>query len=96
MNTIFKKEKTAIKPFQKSQALITYGPFRISRHPNYLGMLTILIGELFILGSLTYLIAPAVFFILMETLSIPQEEKMIAETFGKEYLDYKKKTRKWF
>ena len=40
---IFKKENTTVKPGEKSVKLIDYGPFKISRHPMYLGMLMILL-----------------------------------------------------
>jgi protein-S-isoprenylcysteine O-methyltransferase Ste14 len=95
VDAIFKKEKTTIKPFQKSTKLITWGPFRISRHPNYLGMLMVLLGESLILGSLITLVAPTLFIILMEALFIFEEERMLIKTFGEDYHDYKKKVRRW-
>ena len=92
---IFKKEKTTVKPYNSPSALITYGPFRLSRHPMYLGMTAILFGISFLLGSLMPFISPIAFVILIQTLFIPIEEKNLEATFGQKYLDYKKKVRCW-
>jgi len=51
-DNIFKKEKTAVKPFEKSTSLVIYEPYKLSRHPMYLGMLLLLLGIGIILGSL--------------------------------------------
>ncbi len=92
---IFKKRKTAVKPFEKSSALILDGPFRFSRHPMYLGMVVGLLGVAVILGSLVTFFVPVLFFIAMSIAFIPYEEKAMEETFGKEYLDYKARVRCW-
>lgn len=36
---IFHKADTPVRPFEASTALITHGPFRLSRNPMYLGNL---------------------------------------------------------
>lgn len=92
---LFKINKTTVKPREKPSFLITSGPFRISRHPMYLGMIMILFGEAVFLGSLTPFIFPVAFFIVIGTLFIPVEEKNLNKTFGKKYCAYSKQTRKW-
>ena len=44
VDAALKKYGTTVKPFQESTALITTGPFSISGHLKYLGMIFILIG----------------------------------------------------
>ena len=95
-DSIFKKEKTTVKPHEKPSVLIVSGPFRLSRHPMYLGMTAILFGIAILLGSLTSFILLVIFVILMQKLFIPTEEKNLEATFGQKYLDYKKKVRCWF
>ena len=91
----FKQKGTTVKPFEESIALITTGVFRISRHPMYMGMALILLGIAVLLGSLTpYVIIP-VFVILMEVVFIREEERMLEEKFGRVWLAYKKKARRW-
>jgi protein-S-isoprenylcysteine O-methyltransferase Ste14 len=92
---LFKKKKTTINPFEKSSTLVLEGPFRFSRHPMYLGMVIILLGEAIILGSLIAFFIPVAFFTIMKIVFIPYEEKAMEETFGREYLDYKNRVRCW-
>jgi protein-S-isoprenylcysteine O-methyltransferase Ste14 len=94
-DSVFKKLGTTVKPFEESTALITTGVFRISRHPMYLGMVLILIGLATLLGSLTPFIVVFIFPVFMEASFIRVEEKMMEDKFGKTYLDYKLKVRKW-
>ena len=92
---IFKKQNTTVKPFEKPDALVNSGPYRISRNPMYLGMVLILFGVSFILGSLISFAGPIFFIIAMERVFIPEEEKSMKENFGDEYFIYKRKIRKW-
>ena len=92
---IFKKEKTTVKPGEKSKKLVNYGPFKISRHPMYLGMFMILLGLSVLLGSLITFIFPLFFIIIMEIIFIPFEEKNMKKFFGKRYIKYKNKVRRW-
>ena len=92
---LFKIKKTTIKPGEKSKKLVTDGPFKISRHPIYLGMTFILFGIALLHGTLITFIFPIFFIILTEKLFIPIEEKNLEKTFGKKYLDYKKKVGRW-
>lgn len=86
---------TTVKPFQTSTALVTGGVFGISRHPMYLGMVLSLLGLALLLGSLSPFLVVAVFAMILETVFIRVEEKMLRETFGNTYADYAKKVRKW-
>jgi len=91
VDNIFKKKETTVNPYEKPNILITSGPFRLSRHPMYLGMTTILFGIAILLGSLISFIFPIIFAILMQKLFIPVEEKNLEILFGQKYLNYKKK-----
>jgi len=92
---LFRRRKTTIKPGAVSSALVTDGPFRVSRNPIYLAMTCILIGTATALGSLTpWLIVP-VFVALVGYNVIPVEEAMLADAFGQSYADYRAKVRRW-
>ena len=92
---LFKKNKTTVKPNKKPTELITISPFKVSRHPMYLGMTAILFGVALLHSSLVGFIFPIIFIILIGILFIPLEEKNMQETFGKKYINYKKKVRRW-
>ena len=91
----FKINKTTVKPFEESSSLITTGVFKISRNPMYLGMALVLSGVCIFLGSITPYIIVVLFIMLVQTIFITGEEKMLADTFGDAWLEYKKKTRSW-
>lgn len=92
---LFKKANTTVKPFKDAKTFLTSGPFRMSRHPMYLGMTSILLGVAIILGSIITFLFPILFVILMEFIFIPFEEKNLDRIFGRDYSDYKKKVRRW-
>lgn len=94
-DALFKRHETTVKPHISPTALIIKGPFLISRHPMYLGMLAVLLGIAILLGSLITFIFPVLFMILMEIIFISLEEKNLEEIFGDKYLEYKEKVRRW-
>ncbi len=94
-DSLFKKNKTTVKPFEKPTELITKGPFKISRHPMYLGMTAILLGVAILHGTLITLIFPLIFIALSEILFLSQEEKNLKEIFGEDYINYKNRVRRW-
>ena len=91
----FKKVGTTVKPYEESTTLITEGVFRVSRHPMYVGFVLILLGIAILGGSLTPYIVILIFAILMDVVFIRVEEKMLEETFGETWMEYKKKVRRW-
>lgn len=92
---IFLGSHTTIKPYEKPTTLHREGPFRFSRNPMYLGMVIILLGSSTLLGTATTFIFPGIFFIIIDTVFIPTEEKILEETFGNRYLAYTDTVRRW-
>ena len=73
----------------KQDKLVTSGPFAFSRNPIYLGFILIYFGfAAAILSWLIVLRIPLVYYFYKSAL---REEKNLANKFGKEYLDYKKR-----
>ena len=91
----FTQANTTVKPFEESPVLITDGAFRIGRHPMYLGFVLILIGIAIIMGTLTPFFAIPVFAALMDIVFIRAEERMLEDTFGRTWLEYKRGVRRW-
>ena len=94
-DVIFKKRNTTVKPYEAPSHLIVEGPFKISRHPMYLGMLVILFGFSIFLGSIVSFIFPLIYFLIIEYYFIPFEEQKLEEVFEKDFINYKKRVRRW-
>jgi len=92
---IFKKQKTTLNPFETPSVIVREGPFACSRHPMYLGMVAILLGTSLLCGSLSSLLGPIVFWLIVRLRFIPAEERSMIETFGDEYRRYSKKVWSW-
>ena len=91
----FKKYDTPIKPFKESTFLIKDGLYRYTRNPIYLGMVIILFSGAVVLGSLTPFLVIPIFILLIQKIFIEKEEEFLSERFGKKYIEYKKKLRRW-
>jgi len=92
---LFTKHGTTVKPYETSEHLIAEGPFLISRHPMYMGMVIALVGLAVILGSIVSFLPAIVFAVVMGTVFIPHEEADMERTFGDEYRAYRKRVRRW-
>jgi protein-S-isoprenylcysteine O-methyltransferase Ste14 len=86
----FYSETVRIMPEHK---LITRGPYRIIRHPIYLGEILIFISIPVILGSIFGFVI-MLLLIPMILLRIRIEEKVLHSKFGEEYDEYASRTKK--
>jgi protein-S-isoprenylcysteine O-methyltransferase Ste14 len=92
---LFSRAGTPIKPFEPSTHLVTGGPYRITRNPMYLGMVTGLIGVAVLFGTLSpFLVIPA-FVYVIQRLFITREEAALLTTFGEDYLTFRSRVRRW-
>ena len=92
---LFRRAGTNIRPFMPSTALVVAGPYKLTRNPMYLGMAGILLGAAVLMGSLSpFIVIPAFMALITERFIIPEEAKLEA-AFGREYLDYKARVRRW-
>ena len=91
---LFKKYNTTLG-FEKSSYFITEDVFKRTRNPMYLGMFLFLLGLSICFCNVFSMCVPFVFIIAVGIIFIPAEEKILEETFGKQYSEYKKTTRRW-
>lgn len=92
---LFRIIKTTLNPNKKPQKLIVKGPYKFSRNPMYLGIVIVLLGYAILQGSIIFLIVPVIFFLLMDNIVIPFEEKLVKETGDNKSNEYFKRVRRW-
>ena len=92
---LFRFKGTTVNPTRAPDVLVTEGIYSMSRNPMYLGMVLILSGVPLIVEMLPGLIFPGIFFLFMDRMIIPGEEKRIEGVFGEAYRKYKIRTRRW-
>jgi protein-S-isoprenylcysteine O-methyltransferase Ste14 len=70
--------------------LRTDGPYRMSRHPIYTGMLGMLFGTMLMSGLGFYTLIFLLGIVIFE-IKLHQEERLLRETFGDEYVQYQQR-----
>jgi protein-S-isoprenylcysteine O-methyltransferase Ste14 len=92
---MFDRVGTPKRPFERSTTLVTFGPYRYTRNPMYVGLTLILIGVWLLLGSVSAALPIAVFVWIIQQRFIRGEERFLDEIFGEEYRGYKSRVRRW-
>jgi protein-S-isoprenylcysteine O-methyltransferase Ste14 len=77
----------AVAEIKEGHQLRTEGPYRITRHPIYTGLMGMVLGSMFLSGFgvwvLCFIVGLAAVII-----KISSEERLLKETFGEEYTSY--------
>jgi protein-S-isoprenylcysteine O-methyltransferase Ste14 len=92
---IFQARDTTRKPWGEPTAFVAQPPYTWTRNPMYLGLATTLFGLAIFFGSIAMLLAPAVFFAVIDRIVIPREEETMERLFGQDYRDYTYRVRRW-
>jgi protein-S-isoprenylcysteine O-methyltransferase Ste14 len=89
------RHRTTILPHKGADALVTEGPFGLSRNPIYVGNLLLVAGIGLALGRLwLVLLAPALA-LALQVLAIRREERHLEARFGTAWRDYAARVRRW-
>ena len=91
----FRRAGTTENPFRPSTALVVDGPFRFTRNPMYLGMAALYVGLAFLLGIMWALLFLPFVLVAIDRLIIAREEPYLERKFGQDYVEYKKRVRRW-
>lgn len=91
----FLRTKNTLITIKPANSLQTSGIYAISRNPMYLGLLMLYIGIAFLKGNLwTFIFIPLVILVITYFV-ILNEEKYLSRAFEKDYVEYRKKVRRW-
>jgi protein-S-isoprenylcysteine O-methyltransferase Ste14 len=92
---LFKRAGTPVAPIRPTTALVTGGVYGWTRNPMYLGLSLILLGLTLASGSAWFLLGLGLAVLAVTKLAIEKEETYLAGKFGRSYLDYKARVRRW-
>jgi protein-S-isoprenylcysteine O-methyltransferase Ste14 len=91
----FQRARTPIDPYTPSEAIVTDGPYRLTRNPAYLGMALTYAG-IAIFAEAPWALAPLpVAIAVIDRGVIAREERYLERKFGTPYVDYKRRVRRW-
>jgi protein-S-isoprenylcysteine O-methyltransferase Ste14 len=92
---IFHRARTTTVPGRTSAKLVTWGPYRLSRNPMYVGLVLAYLGEAGILKQVWPVVLLPLTLAYINRVVIPVEEARLTEVFGGEYEQYRMKVRRW-
>ena len=91
----FQKAGTTRVPGRLSSELVTWGPYRFTRNPMYLGMAMAYVGEALIQRHVWPVLLLPVVIGFVNWIVIPVEQANMASAFGERYVEYAKRVRRW-
>ena len=91
----FRSARTPVDPGQPTTALVTSGPYRLTRNPAYLAMTCGYLAVTFATASsgAALLVIPAIY--LIDCGVIQREERYLQDRFGEDYTRYRNQVRRW-
>ncbi|MBV9278591.1 MAG: isoprenylcysteine carboxylmethyltransferase family protein [Chloroflexi bacterium] len=93
--TAFRRAGTPVDPRQTPTALVTTGPYRITRNPGYLALALVYSGITLVAGAFWPLLLLVPTLIVIDRGVIAREERYLEVKFGDEYIELKGRTRRW-
>jgi protein-S-isoprenylcysteine O-methyltransferase Ste14 len=85
-----------LAPWAPPKRLVTSGPYRLSRNPMYVGVVTILVGWWVLWDSRTLLLYALVVAVAVHVRVLMAEEPWAARDFGAEWEAYRTRVPRWF
>ena len=82
-------------PYKPSTRIVSYGVYRFTRNPIYLGFALCTFGLAILVDSAWMLLAVPIGLILIDRVVVTREERYLERKFGEEYLSYKRRVRRW-
>jgi protein-S-isoprenylcysteine O-methyltransferase Ste14 len=93
--TLFRRSGTSVVPVRPATALVTAGPYRLTRNPMYVGFGLVHAGLALRRRSTWALLMLAPVLAVVDRVVIRREERYLERTFGEEYHSYAGRVRRW-
>ena len=91
----FRRADTPMPPWEPTRALVTSGPYRLTRNPAYLGDALTYVGIALLADAPWALVPLPLVLLVMNRGVIAREERYLERRFGDEYLRLRARTRRW-
>lgn len=91
----FRRARTTTVPGKISARLVTWGPYRFSRNPMYVGLAVAYVGEALLLRQVWPVVLLTFVLAYVNWTVIPVEQAKLTEVFGQEYAGYQQRVRRW-
>ena len=82
-------------PFNPSTRIVSHGLYRFTRNPMYIGFALWTLALTILVDSVWTLLAIPIGLVLIDRIVITREESYLERKFGEEYLNYKRRVRRW-
>ena len=92
---LFERQSVGVCPFSPTPALVTSGPFTLSRHPMYVGLVALSVGLTLLTGVLPNLWISVAFAIWLHHAYVLPEERFLRDRFGAAYDEYARRVPRW-
>jgi protein-S-isoprenylcysteine O-methyltransferase Ste14 len=91
----FAQASTPVSPLRATRALVTAGPYRFSRNPDYLGQALIYAGSSLVARQVWPLLLLPVALTIVTYGVIEREERYLNGRFGAAYREYAARVPRW-
>ena len=91
----FLRARTSLLPHRPARTIVQSGHYRWTRNPMYISITALSAGVACVFNALWPLLLVAVSVAFTDRYIIPREEAYLERAFGGEYLDYKRRVRRW-
>ncbi len=91
----FRRAGTNVVPIYPATTVVSWGPYRFTRNPMYLGMTVTYVGVTLSANAVWPLVLLPFALAIMSYAVIAREERYLAAKFGESYGAYKSTARRW-
>lgn len=92
---VMRRAGTTVRPDRGTDHLVTEGPFSFTRNPLYLAGTILVLGIGLVSGIVWFLLLAVLAAFAVQKLAIEREERHLQARFGKTYVDYAERVRRW-
>jgi len=92
---LFRRARTTTVPGKSSVKLVTWGPYRLTRNPMYVGLAIAYLGEAGLLKQIWPFLVLPLTVAYLNWIVIPVEEAKLKEVFQDAYEQYSARVRRW-